>query len=280
MTGLAVFLALASAATWGLADFSGGLASRRWPTLSVTVWSQTAGFAALLAIVAVRGGGLEGRSLWIGAIAGLGGGTGLAAFYRALSLGTMSIVSPVVACGVLVPFTISIATGERPSALALAGALAAFAGAVLASAAERQSGVRARSQAIALAIFAALALGVFTYFLGLGGREGDVLSTLVGARIGSLGVLVAVALALRTPLRLARRPLAAVAAIGLCDVTANALFALASTHGLLSLVAVLGSLYPVMTILLAHIVLGERLTRVQLAGVALALAGVVVLGAG
>jgi drug/metabolite transporter (DMT)-like permease len=119
-----------------------------------------------------------------------------------------------------------------------------------------------------------VALGVFIYFLGLGGREGDALSTLVGARVGPLVTLTAGALAFRAHVRVPRSALAAAAAVGLLDVGANALFALASGHGLLALVAVLGSLYPVMTVLLAHVVLHERLTVVQKAGVALALVGV------
>ena len=279
MSGLAIFLALASAATWGLADFSGGMVSRRLPTIAVTVVSQSAGFVALLVVLAARGGGLEGRSFWLGLLAGVGGGTGLAAFYKALSLGTMSIVSPVVACGALVPFAISLATGERPSTLALAGAAVALLGAVLASLEEHRSGVPERTRAIALALVAAVALGLFVYFLGLGSREGDALSTLVGARVGSLSFLFLLALGTHAPLRLGPRSLAVVGAVGLCDVSANALFALASGRGLLAIVSVLGSLYPVMTVLLAHIVLGKRLTRLQLAGVGIALAGVAAVSA-
>jgi drug/metabolite transporter (DMT)-like permease len=124
---------------------------------------------------------------------------------------------------------------------------------------------------------AAIALGLFVYFLGLGSRQGDPLSTLVGARVGSLAVLVGVAVVLRAPVSIARSSIAAVAAVGLADVSANALFAVASTHGLLALVSVLGSLYPVVTVLLAHVLLGERLTRAQRAGVALALGGVAVI---
>jgi len=280
MSGLAIFLALASAATWGLADFSGGMVSRRLPTITVTVISQSAGFVALLIVLAARGGGLDGRSFWLGLLAGIGGGTGLAAFYEALSLGTMSIVSPVVACGALVPFVISLATGERPSTLALTGSGIALAGAVLASLEERRSGVPERARAIALALIAAGALGLFVYFLGLGSREGSALSTLVGARTGSLSFLLLLALGRRTPLRLGIRSLAAVGAVGLCDVAANALFALASGRGLLSIVSVLGSLYPVMTVLLAYIVLGERLTRLQIAGIGIALIGVAAVSAG
>ena len=181
----------------------------------------------------------------------------------------MSVVSPVVACGAVVPFVIAVATGERPSALALVGAVVALGGAVLASVEERRGASPERARAIALAVVAALALGLFVYFLGLGSRDGDLLSALVGARVGSLGVA-----ARRSRPCCARRcaspraSLPAVAAVGLADVAANALFALASGRGLLALVSVLGSLYPVVTVLLAHVLLGERLTRAQQAGVA------------
>ena len=242
--------------------------------------SQSAGFAALLVALAVRAGPIDGRSLALGLAAGLGGGAGLAAFYRALALGTMSIVSPVVACGAVVPFAISLATGERPSAVALAGAVVALGGAVLASVEESRAPARERAQAIALAVIAAGALGVFTYFLGLGSREGSALSTLVGARVGSLTLLLALAVARGATLRVGRAGLLPVVAVGLADVGANALFALASGHGLLALVSVLGSLYPVTTVLLAHVLLAERLTRVQLAGVGVALAGVAALSVG
>ncbi len=220
------------------------------------------------------------RSFLLGCLAGIGGGAGLAAFYRALALGTMSVVSPLVACGAVVPFAIAIATGERPSALALCGAVAALAGAVLASVEERRAESPDRARAVVLALAAAVALGLFVYFLGLGSREGDPLSTLLGARVGSLSFLAVAALALRAPLHIARTSVAAVAAVGLADVTANGLFAFASRHGLLSLVAVLGSLYPIVTVLLAHIVLGERLTRSQQIGIAVALTGVAAIAGG
>jgi drug/metabolite transporter (DMT)-like permease len=274
LSTLAVTLALASALTWGIADFSGGLLSRRLPTLTVTLVSQSAGFVALLGAWAARGGALDRRSFLLGLIAGVGGGVGLATFYKALSLGTMSIVSPLAACGALVPFTIALATGERPGGLALAGAGLALVGAVAVSTPERRSHVPARTRAVWLAVGSAVALGLFTYFLGLGSREGSALSTLLGARTGSLTALVLIALAARERPRIPRRWVGPVAAVGLCDVGANALFALASGKGLLSLVSVLGSLYPVVTVVLAHVFLGERLSRVQLAAVGLALAGV------
>jgi drug/metabolite transporter (DMT)-like permease len=280
VSAAAVLLALASSAAWGTADFTGGLVSRRLPAVSVSIVSQAAGFVLLLLIFAGRGGGLDTGSFGIGLLAGIGGGLGLATFYRALALGTMSIVSPLVACGAVVPFTISIATGERPATIAAVGAVVALAGAVLASVEERRAVASGRSRAIVLAALAALALGLFVYFLGLGSREGDALSTLVGARVGSLVCLACLGLALREPLKVPRPSLPVVAAIGLCDVSANALFALASSRGLLSLVSVLGSLYPIVTVLLAYTFLHERVTRVQLAGIAIALAGIVAVSAG
>ena len=280
MTTLAVLLALASSVVWGSADFGGGLVSRRLPTLAVTVVSQSAGFVALLVALAVAGGSVNGRSFALGLAAGVGGGAGLAAFYRALAVGTMSIVSPVVACGAVVPFTISLATGERPSNIALGGAVVALVGAVLASAEESRAPVRGRAQAILLAVVAAGCLGVFTYFLGLGSREGSALPTLLGARVGSLSCLLLLAASRRSPVRLRAGQIPVVAAVGLADVSANALFALASGHGLLALVSVLGSLYPVTTVLLAHVVLGERLTPLQIVGVGVALAGVAALSVG
>jgi drug/metabolite transporter (DMT)-like permease len=151
---------------------------------------------------------------------------------------------------------------------------------VLASVDERRAPAPDRARAVLLALVAAVALGIFTYFLGLGSREGDALSTLVGARVGSLAVLLGLALGRGTPLRIGRRWLVPVLAIGLCDVSANALFALASGRGLLALVSVLGSLYPVATVILAYLLLKERLTRMQIGGVGIALAGVVALSAG
>jgi len=263
---------------WGTADFAGGSLTKRLPTIAVTVVSQSAGFVALVVAVAVRGD-VGARSFALGVVGGLGGGAGLAAFYRALSLGTMSVVSPIAACGAVVPFGVSLATGERPAAVAVIGAVLALAGAVLASLEERRASSPARSQAVLLAVVAAGALGLFVYFLGLGSREGDALSALVGARVGSLGLLLVLAVATRASVRIPRSSLGLVALVGLADLSANALYAFATGHGLLAIVAVLGSLYPVVTVLLAHVLLGERLTRPQQAGVAVALVGVAAIAA-
>jgi len=277
---VAIAFALGSSLVWGCADFLGGLLSRRLALAGVTVVSQGAGFVALTIWLGGSGFHLDARALGLGLLAGLGGGIGLACFYRALAVGTMSIVSPVAACGALVPFALSLATGERPSGLVVGGAVAALAGAVLASAEEHRSDEPARRQGALLALAAAVALGLFVYFIGLAGQHGETLSALFGARVGSLSLLVAAVLATRSRLGLTRRDVPAVALLGLLDTAANGLFVLASARGYLSIVSVLGSLYPVVTVLAAHLLLGERISRVQRWGVAVALAGVAVVASG
>lgn len=132
----AILLALASSLTWGVADFSGGMLARRLPLAAVTIFEEIGGLILLAAFVAERGG-LDWHSVWVGAIGGVGGGIGVAYFYAALARGTMSIVSPLVACSAVVPVGLALGTGERPSALVLGGSAVALAGAVLASAEER-----------------------------------------------------------------------------------------------------------------------------------------------
>jgi drug/metabolite transporter (DMT)-like permease len=271
-----IALALASSLVWGTADFLGGFFTRRAPVSAVTVASQTAGLVALLVWLAVRGFHVGAGSFALGLVGGVGGALGLSAFYKALAVGTMSIVSPVTACGAVVPFALALARGERPSAWAVGGALLALFGAVLASGAERRAAGDRRLGAL-LAVVAAVAIGLFTYFLGLGGKHGDPFGALLGARIGSLSLLVAGALVLRAPVAPRRDLLPAVAAIGLLDSSANGLFVFASRGGYLSVVSVLGSLYPVVTLIAAHLILSERITRVQRGGVALALVGVCVI---
>jgi drug/metabolite transporter (DMT)-like permease len=270
----AIAFALGSALAWGCADLFGGLLTRRVAVAAVTVFSQGAGFVALLVWLAVDGFQLDGRAFGLGALAGLGGGIGLAAYYKALAVGTMSIVAPIAACGAVLPFGIALATGERPSGLALGGAVVALAGAVLASAEEHRSDDPGRRRGALLAIAAAVALGLFIYFLGLAGQHGDTLSALFGARVGSLSLLLVAVLLTGSSLRVSRRSLAAAAMIGLIDTGANTMFVLASERGYLSIVSVLASLYPIVPVVAGHAFLGERTSWPQRAGVALALAGV------
>jgi drug/metabolite transporter (DMT)-like permease len=253
--------------------------SRRAPVLTVTLLSQGVGFVGLLVAFAVVHE-ISWRSFGFGLAAGVGGASGLALFYWALSIGTMSIVAPIAACSAIVPFSLALASGERPSALAFAGAALAIVGIVVASLEERRTRVPAQARAIVIAVAAAVTIGVFLYFLGRGGDAGSAFSTLLGSRIVSFVLLASAAVYARTALALSRPTLLQVALVGAGDLTANALFALAADRGLLAIVSVLGSVYPIATVLLAHVVLGERITGVQRLGVLCAFAGVAFVSAG
>ncbi len=270
---LAVALALGSSVVWGTADFLGGVFTRRLGLAPVVVVSQLAGLAVLAAATAVTGA-FDERAFLLGMAAGVCGAVGIAAFYRALATGTISIVSPVSACGALVPVGLSLAAGERPGSLALAGSAIALAGAVLASVHEYAGDHPAARSSIVLAATAALGIGGFLFFLGHAARGGHSLPALLGGRSASVPLLVAGALVTGSSMRLPQAEIPLVAGIGLLDVGANALFAAAAQRGYLSIVSVLGSEYPVVTVLLAQTILHERISRPQKAGIALALVGV------
>jgi drug/metabolite transporter (DMT)-like permease len=264
---------LASSLVWGTADFLGGVFTRRLTLASVTVGSQIAGLVALL-VAAVAVGGLEGRPVAIGLAAGACGAVGLSAFYRALATGTISIVSPVSACGALVPVGLALATGERPGTLALAGSAVGLAGAVLASVQEIRGEHPSARSSMGLAVVAALGIGGFLWFLGRAADGGHTLSALLGARLGSITLLGLGVLFTRSSIAIPVSEIPMVALIGLLDTAANGLFAIAIQHGYITVVSVLGSEYPVATVILAHVFLGERITPPQLAGVGLVLTGV------
>jgi drug/metabolite transporter (DMT)-like permease len=270
---LAIALALGSSVVWGSADFLGGVFTRRLSLAPVLVISQLAGLIAIAAALAVTGG-VDASAFAVGMAAGASGAVGIAAFYRALATGTISIVSPVSACGALVPVALALFDGERPGALALAGCAIALAGAVLASVHEYAGDHPAARSSVVLAATAALGIGGFLYLISHASRGGHALPALLGGRSASLALLVLGALLTRSSIRIAAAELPAVACIGLLDSGANALFVAAAARGYLSIVSVLGSEYPVVTVVLAQTLLGERVSRPQAAGIALALVGV------
>ncbi len=277
---LAIALGLSSSVVWGAADFLGGVFTRRLSLWAVVVSSQLAGFLGLLAALGLVGGHLTARSLGLGLAAGACGAVGIASFYAALAIGKMSIVSPVSACGALVPVALALAGGERPSGLALAGAATALTGAVLASIHEYAGEAGGSRLSVLLSATAAVGIGGFLYLIGHAAAGGHTLPALVGARAGSLSILVAAGLGRRRPLAPPARWLPVVAVIGLLDSAANGLFAVATEHGYLSIVSVLGSVYPIVTVLLAQVVLRERISRLQAVGVGVALVGVALVGGG
>lgn len=251
------------------------------PLLRVMLVSQSVGLACVAVIIAIRGSGPPDLvRLLPAAAAGIGGIAALAAFYRALAIGTMSIVAPISSTGAVVPVIVGVARGDRPGVLQAVGIVAAIAGVVLAS---REPGSEPHDRRVArasvvLALVAAAGFGSF--FVGMrASARADVLWALLAAR--AIGVLALAAVAgARGGLGEAPRSLRPLVTVGVLDVAANGGYALATRHGLLSVVAVAASLYPLGTVALARVVIGERVRRSQEVGIAAALAGVALIAAG
>jgi drug/metabolite transporter (DMT)-like permease len=278
---IAVILALGAAVAWGAADFLGGLKSRALATIVVVAFGQATGLALVAIFLAARDDEIpEGRFLVYSALAGLAGAVGIAALYRALAVGAMSVVAPITATGAVIPVAVGLATGERPSSLQGAGLALALGGVVLAARQQGGETLRGRVAAgVGLALLAALGIGWFLVALDAA-SEGGVAWALLTQRTVCLGLVLGAAALIRTDFTFSRADLAPMIAIGALDMTANAFFAVASTRGLVSVVSVVASLYPVTTVLLARFLLRERITRAQQVGVVAALSGVVLITAG
>ncbi|MDX6216283.1 MAG: hypothetical protein QOG99_1867 [Frankiales bacterium] len=273
-----VLLALLSSLLWGAADFLGGTAARRLHALVVVGASQAIALVVLVPLVATLGDRPD--HLWAGPAAGLAGLIGLSAFYAALAEGTMGVIAPIAAAGAVVPLVVGLARGDSPSALQLVGIAVALGGVVLASGPELSGGASARP--LVLALGSAFCFGWVAVLVAEGskGGSGAILVTLLLMRCSSVGLLVGLWLWRRPGLGLARTDLPLLMAIGVGDVAANATFAFASRGGLLSVIAVLASLYPVVTVLLARQLHDERLRGIQVAGVVGTLGGVALLASG
>jgi drug/metabolite transporter (DMT)-like permease len=273
-------LALGASLTWGLGDFLGGLKARALPTLTVLATSQPFGLAALGIAVVVRGNGPPGDEVAWSALAGLLGTMGLLAFYRGLATGAMSVVAPIAAVSAGVPVIWGVAvSGDRIDGLQAIGFVAAIGGGVAASLEVRPD----RRQLAAGVGWAALAMLAFgAYYVPMhAASTHDWLWPAFLFRCTSVTVVWTVVLARRKPPRGIRPHWPGLIAVGILDTAGNALYAGASSiHGLLSIVSVLATLYPVVTVLLARLVLGERVERTQDAGVLVALVGVVLITAG
>ena len=279
---LAVVLAFSSSLCWGLADFLGGLQSRTRPLVTVLLVAQVAAVAMGVAFVAASGDPfpeLGPAALATGA--GVAGCAALAAFYRGLAIGTMSIVAPVSATGAAVPVLVGLAEGERPAALQIAGIVVAMAGIVLAAREPSDTPPsRALRGSLALAGLAALGFGSFFVLIDRATEQGGAPWSLLLVRVGEVALLGSFALAMRPRMPTGLRDASPLLLIGGLDFAATAFFALATEQGLLSVVSVVGSLYPAVTVVLARVVLAERVARSQEFGVVLTLAGVVAISAG
>lgn len=269
---MSVLLALMSSVMWGSADFYGGLMTKRLNVYAVVGGSQAFGLL-IVSLVVVGTGGPSGSTDWVvwSILAGVTGSLGLLCFYAALATGTMGVVSPIAALGAVVPVLTGFARGEQPSAIAMLGIFVGLLGVVAASGPELSTNVGGRP--IVLAAASGAFFGACLTFVALGAESSSIM-TLWGMRATSVSGFVIVALLTRSlgSLRPADAP--SLFAIGMADAGANFLFALATQRGLVSITSVVGSLYPVATVILAYVVLHERLQRIQVVGVIAALVGV------
>jgi drug/metabolite transporter (DMT)-like permease len=276
---LGIALALSASLAWGFSDYLGGIKSRVVPLLALVAVSQLAGLVLIAVVTGATGSFPNASTAAYAAIGGAAGVIAVAAFYRGMAIGRISIVAPVSATGVAIPVVAGFLRGERPGSLALLGMALAFIGVVLASAETDSSGNRSIAAGVELALAAALGFGVFFLFLAKASEGNHALAATFMLRLTTVPLVLLAMLALRQPLRVPRRHLRWIVLIGVLDSGANALYALATNHGLLSLVSVLSSLYPLTTVLLAQALLHEHVSRHQRLGIVAALAGVVLISA-
>jgi len=274
----AALLALGASLTWGTSNFVAGVESRRRSVWTVTAVSQIAAAFGAGVTLLIAGQAVPDlrHTLWP-VVGGIASAVGIVAFYRALAIGAMSVVAPIIATAAVVPVAVGLLLGERPGVAAYAGMALAVAGVALVSWSDRrEDGQRAHRSAILLAVFTALVFGVMLVGLDLGDRDSPYW-TVFYTRIASVFVILAYFAASRRRFDLTARIVPALAGLGLLLTVANLLFTVATTIGYLSIVAILGSIGPVFTTGYAQALLGERLTRRQWVGFATVFAGVILL---
>lgn len=279
-------LALLSSLLWGTADFFAGNLSKRYRAIAVTGVSQS--FGLLFGLSAIAIGTLFGSPVIApnfaldgyflpGVLAGIAGFIGLLAFYTGLATGRMGVVSPISSLSVLIPLSVAFVQGERPSALQLAGISVAILGAFLASGPEVRGGLPVKP--ILMAVIAAFGFGGALTFLAIGSRV-DSMHTMTSMRVASVTICIFIALRFRSVGGFSRGNIPLLIFIGVADFLANFFLGVATTKGLVSVAMVLGSLFPIVTVLLAFKFLHERLHKVQYLGIAAAIAGVALISAG
>ena len=276
----AAVLALLGAASWGIGDFFGGLAARKAHVLTVLVGSQAVGLAGAVVWVVVSADAAPGLEDLLPAVgAGACGALGLAALYRGMAVGAMGIVAPISAASPVVPLAVDLVRGVSPSPLQWAGIAVVLGGITLLAREPGEARRAGLAAGVALALAAAVAFGLFVVGLDAA-ADGGVPWTILAVR--STSTLLALTLALVASVAVVppARLVPAIVAVGVFDTTANVLVAFATTRGSAGVVAVLSALYPVATIVLARVALGERLDRPRRMGGALALGGAAAVAAG
>jgi drug/metabolite transporter (DMT)-like permease len=275
----AIVLALGASLSWGFADFFGPLQGRKLGALRTLVYVQLGGLVGIAVIVAVRWIGPQSSVALLAIPAAISGTLGLFAYYRGIAVGAISIVAPIAGVSAVVPVIVGIASGESPSAWQLAGMACALMGVFLAAREPRSSGDSRIAAGVGLAILAAIGFGGYFPFMHAAGNADFWWASLI-FRIASTSVIMLAVVVTRPNIVVPGRVLPWLALIGFGDMFGNLLFAAASTSGLVSVTSVLASLYPIVTVVLARIVLSERVARSQEAGIGLTLAGVVLISAG
>jgi drug/metabolite transporter (DMT)-like permease len=274
----AIVLALGASLTWGFADFFGPLQGRKLGALRTLVYVQLGGLVGIAVIVGVRGLGPRSAVTLLAIPAAISGTLGLFAYYRGIAVGAISIVAPIAGVSAVVPVFVGIASGESPSPLQLAGIACALLGVFLASREPGRGGETKLAAGVGLAILAAIGFGGYFPFMHAAGNADYWWASLI-FRIASTSVILIAVAVQRPALGVPVRILPWLALIGFGDMFGNLLYAAASTSGLVSVTSVLASLYPIVTVVLARIVLSERVARSQEAGIALTLAGVALISA-
>jgi len=270
---VAALLALLGASLWGIGDFFGGVASRRTHVLAVLVASQAVGLAGAAAWTLASNDAWPGAGALLPALgAGVAGAVGLGALYRGMAIGAMGIVAPISAASPVVPLAIDLARGTTPSVLRWSGIALALAGIVLLSRDPGSASGTGFASGVALALVAALGFGLFVVGLDVA-SDASVPWAILGVRSASTTLAILTAIAIAAPMTASRGLWPMIAAVGVFDTGANVCVAFATTRTSAGVVAVLSALYPVTTIVLARMVLGERLDARRRVGGALALCG-------
>ena len=272
-----IVLALSASVTWGVADFFGPLKGRRFGALRVLVYVQLGGLLVISAIVAVRGKGPEDIGALLAIPAALSGTIGLYAYYRGIAVGAISIVAPIAGISAVVPVAVGIASGDHASTWQWVGIAASLVGVFLAS---REPGRTGRVAAgVGLALLAAIGFGGYFPPMHAAGNADFWWAALI-FRMTSTAMILSVVAVRRPSLGMPAVEVPILALIGTGDMLGNLLFAAASTSGLVSITSVLASLYPIVTVVLARVILKERVARSQETGIVLTLAGVALISAG
>ena len=276
---MASLLAILSSILWGGADFFGGKLSKRYQAIAVTAVSQAFGLLIGITIILVSSSWIKPKLSWdgyflSGVCAGLLGFLGLIAFYTGLATGRMGVVAPISALSVLIPLTIAFINGEKPSSTQLLGMSIALTGAVFASGPELKGGLAVKP--IVLAVIAAFGFGTAIAFIARGSVSSAIM-TMTTMRFATFIVALFLFARFRTTGGFKKKDIPLLVGIGAADFIANLLLGVATTKGLVSLAVVLGSLYPIVTALLAFKILHERLHKIQYVGIGFAIAGVAVI---